>query len=225
MAMLGLASVLGLAMLAGRVALSRQYSHLYLPWNLFLAWLPVGLALAIRHLEHRWPADRWRLRLLAAIWVLFLPNAPYLLTDLVHLPSPGRRYYFADLMLILHFALVGLILGAVALHLVHEVVERRWGWARGWLLTLGVALLSGLGVYVGRFLRWNSWDPIVRPAKILGDGIHWLGRVWERPSELILPALFGSTMLVAYLLFSSLLRSSFKSSFEISDELVAEKTA
>jgi len=213
--MLLLASMFGVVLLAARIALSRRLHHLYLPWNLFLAWVPLGLALVVRHLEARRRRDRLvsprsqgPTILLAVGWLLFLPNAPYILTDLVHLPDPEYRHYFADMMLILHFALVGLIVGVLSLHVMHTVVENRHGWIWGWVFTIGVAGLTGLGVYIGRVLRWNSWDALVRPWALTVNLGRWGLGLLDRPSELVLPALFGSTLLLAYVLFASLLRPS-----------------
>jgi uncharacterized membrane protein len=210
--MLLLVSGLGLMLLAARIVLSRHLRHLYLPWNLFLAWVPLGFALWARHLERYSAAGRpWvsGLRgLVAVTWLLFLPNAPYILTDLVHLPDRGYRHYFADMMLILHFALVGLMLGFISLHVMHTVVERRWGWLHGWIFTVVATGLTGLGVYFGRVLRWNSWDVFFSPGTLIVELVDWVQRLVQRPSETVLPALFGSIMLLAYVLFASLLRPS-----------------
>jgi uncharacterized membrane protein len=145
---------------------------------------------------------------MAAAWLLFLPNAPYLLTDLVHLPDKDVRHYWADMMLILHFALTGLMLGFVSMLVLHGVVARRFGVLRGWAFSAAGAGLAGLGVYFGRFLRWNSWDVIVRPVDLLADLMVWLASLPSRPAEILLPLLFGSMTFVAYLLFWSLLRPS-----------------
>lgn len=207
-----LATIAGGLLLAARVAISRRLHHFYLPWNLFLAWLPVGLAFAVRFVADRKIGPRWSAWLLGTAWLLFLPNAPYLLTDLVHLPDRQSRQYFPDMMLILHFALVGVALGGVSLHIVHDVVERRCGWIRGWAFTAAVAALTGLGIYIGRIMRWNSWDVVAHPWSLAVDLAGWTLRLHDRPSELILPALFGSTTMLAYLLFASFLRPSIRAS-------------
>lgn len=205
-----LSSLIGIFLLAARIAIARHLRHLYLPWNLLLAWIPLILALIVRHLDDRalaLPRRRpsWPILVAAIAWLLFLPNAPYILTDLVHLPDKVHRHYFADMMLILHFALTGLMLGFVSLRIMHGVAARRFGWIRGWCLAGLVTGLTGLGVYIGRFLRWNSWDVVVRPLDLLTDLVRWVLTLIDRPSELILPALFGSITFVAYVLFSSLL--------------------
>ena len=217
--LLALLSVVGLFMVAGRVVLSRRVEFFNLPWNLFLAWVPLFFALAVRFVIRRNAADLGitarkqglLIGFLSVAWLFFLPNAPYLLTDLVHLPARGYPHYFPDMMLILHFALLGLALGFVSLHVMHSVVERRYGWVRGWLFIAMIAGLSGVGVYIGRVMRWNSWDAFIRPWAVAADVLEWTGRLWNRPLEILVPTLFGSTILVAYLLFASLLRPSLAS--------------
>jgi uncharacterized membrane protein len=209
--MLTLASIFGVILLAARVAISRHLRHLYLPWNLFLAWIPLGLALACRFLNGRPLRHRWPLVLTAAAWLIFFPNAPYILTDLVHLPEKAYRHYWADLMLILHFALTGLLLGFLSLHVMHSMVARAFGWLKGWCFVLGVTALSGLGVYFGRFQRWNSWDVLLDPDGLAVGTVSWMRRSIHQPSEWILPLLFGSITFLAYLLFSSLFRPSLNS--------------
>ncbi len=208
LAVLLLATLAGLCLLTARILISRRLHHLYLPWNLFLAWLPVILAFGVRWVVDQKVGPRWLSWALGITWLLFLPNAPYLLTDLVHLPDREQRSYFPDMMLILHFALIGVALGVLSLHVMHAVVEQRRGWTRGWVFAAAVAGLTGLGIYIGRILRWNSWDVITHPWSLAVDLTGWALRLVDRPSELILPALFGSTTMLAYLLFSSFLRPS-----------------
>jgi uncharacterized membrane protein len=213
-AMLICASVAGLFLLGARGAFSRHLRHFYLPWNLFLAWLPLLLALGVRSLgapATLGPRRRFFFFFFAAAWLLFLPNAPYLLTDLVHLPARQDRRYFADLMLILHFALTGLMLGVLSMHVMHTLVERRLGWLKGWCFVGVVAGLTGLGIYIGRFLRWNSWDVLCNPWDLTVDLLAWAMQLPNRPSELIFPALFASVTALAYALFASLLRPALPS--------------
>ena len=204
--MLMVASIAGIVLLAARVAISRHLRHLYLPWNLFLAWIPLFLALTVRFLSCRVSDRRWPLVLAAAAWMLFFPNAPYILTDLVHLPEKAYRHYWADMMLIFHFALTGLMLGFLSLHVMHTVVTRRFGWWKGWSFVLGATALSGLGIYLGRFLRLNSWDVLVDPVGLASGLVWWVREVFQHPSAWILPLLFASITFLAYLLFTSLFR-------------------
>jgi uncharacterized membrane protein len=133
--------------------------HAYLVWNLALAWIPLLLELMLLAAYGR---RRSALELVAigAAWLLFLPNAPYLLTDFIHL---GRAHRLYDTILIGSFAATGLALGFASLLLVQLVVTRAAGALFGWTVALGALFFASIGVYLGRFLRFNSWDAFQRP--------------------------------------------------------------
>ena len=150
-----------------------QYRNLI--WNLFLAWIPFLVALAVYD-RHRRGASGWALALPGIAWLLFLPNAPYLVTDFFLLRWIGGAPVWFDVVLLTAFAWTGLLLGFVSLYLVHAVVRDRLGLAGGWLVVLVAIALSSFGIYLGRFLRWNSWDFVVQPTAILSD-------VWFRLSD------------------------------------------
>ena len=88
---------------------------------------------------------------IAALWIVFYPNAPYIFTDLIHLTKGFYPYFWVDLSLILLCALTGLVLGFVSLYLMQSVVERMLGRAASWLFVAAVAGLTGFGIYLGRF--------------------------------------------------------------------------
>ena len=96
----------------------------------------------------------------AFFWLIFFPNAPYILTDFQHLAHGAWRDVpvWYDVMLLIWFAITGLMLGMVSLFLMQEVIRREFGRWFGWGFVAIVSLLTSMGVYVGRFLRWNSWD-------------------------------------------------------------------
>ena len=98
-------------------------------------------------------------------WLIFFPNAPYILTDLQHLAGTWHDApVWFDVMLLIWFSFTGLLLGMVSLFLMQEVIRREFGRWVGWGFVAGVAALSSAGVYVGRFLRWNSWDIFSNPG-------------------------------------------------------------
>ena len=107
--------------------------------------------------------------LLGAAWLAFFPNAPYLVTDLIHLRTRAFVPVWYDAIMVFAFALTGLCLAFLSLWLVHRLVERRLGKAAGWLFVAVVAGLSGFGVYLGRYPRWNSWDVVTRPGELMAD--------------------------------------------------------
>lgn len=161
-----LASALPVAMLLARILYTGQITYGFLLWNLFLAWLPLLFAyLTLRSYPHR----RLTALLFAASWLLFLPNAPYLITDIMHLHYSGSNLVLYDTVMLFTLALCGLLLGAVSLRWMQLAVTRRFGlwFSRGFvLMALG---MSGFGIYMGRFLRWNSWDLVTNPLSLLQD--------------------------------------------------------
>lgn len=165
----------------------------YLAWNLCLAWIPWLAA-------QRVARARSRLGCAAAafVWLVFLPNAPYLVTDLVHLrPDPPVPASF-DVLLFASFALAGCALAWGSLDAVHARLAPAVGRARAALGVAAVLLLTGFGVYLGRFERWNSWDLVARPRGVLADAAGALGD----PRALAFSAAFAAFVGAGYLLLS-----------------------
>ncbi|HET9647445.1 MAG TPA: DUF1361 domain-containing protein, partial [Microlunatus sp.] len=152
-------SLAAVGLLAIRIDRVGERTFVFLTWNLFLAWIPFALALAVAGV-HRIRGPRLLLWVLGTGWLLFLPNAPYILTDFIHLGAAGGAPLWFDAALIGAFAAAGLALGLASLLVVHHVVEARAGSVVGWLVAAGSLVLSAIGVYLGRFPRFNSWDVI-----------------------------------------------------------------
>jgi uncharacterized membrane protein len=146
-----------------RFHLAGHHYYAFLLWNLFLAAIPLGLSLGLRQI------NRLTLALpLLAVWLLFFPNAPYVLTDLMHLNDHNDHVpQWLDLLMLLSFAFVALWFGFQSLHIVQHWFARKFSHAMAWCVTVGSLGLSGFGVYLGRFDRWNSWDILHRPLSLL----------------------------------------------------------
>lgn len=201
---LAFASAVCLGLLGARVVVSRSSQHLYLVWNLFLAWLPLLFAGALWRLCQRGEGRGWRFFGLAGAWLLFLPNAPYICTDLMHLGWWRHSIYWVDLVVILLFAWTGLLLGFLSLYLMHSMMRRRYGVVTGWTFVAGVAGLCGVGIYFGRFLRWNSWEVLVHPLEVLSSFGRWASDPLANPKSAVLAALFATFLFVAYLTLHAL---------------------
>ena len=143
-------------------------SYRFLLWNLVLAWVPVLLALLVYD-RYRTGTRLGRLAPAIALWLLFMPNAPYILTDFIHLKPATHTPLWFDGAILSAFAWTGLLLGFASLYLQHAVVRHRFGTRAGWLGVVGALGVTSAGMYVGRFLRWNSWDLLVRPGKRLAQ--------------------------------------------------------
>ena len=155
-------------LLIARIWKTGELTYLFLIWNLFLAVIPLGVStlLTVYRLHHRSKLVSYTL---TGIWLLFLPNAFYIITDLFHLyPRAGVPQWF-DLVVILSFAWNGIMLGCASLFDMHELIKARFSWLMGWLFVGVTLFLSSFGIYLGRFERWNSWDLLHHPFRLLGD--------------------------------------------------------
>jgi uncharacterized membrane protein len=200
------ASALLTAGVAARVVVTHTLDATNLVWNLFLAWIPFVLALVLYDGARRGTSPGALVGLLAA-WVLFLPNAPYIVTDVKWLGEYAGGSLWIDAALIGTAATIGLVLGFVSLYLVQIVVTRRFGPIVGWSLAWAALVLSGVGVYLGRVQRWNSWDVVTEPTMVAGRlaaaALDPLAHV--RP--LALSAAFAVVWCVGYALFYSTFRA------------------
>jgi uncharacterized membrane protein len=164
---LAASSALSVLLFALRHFYTGHPTFFFLNWNLFLAWIPLFCAAGVWLLQRNHARPRLRAAPLLALWLLFFPNAPYILTDLLHLaPRAGVPLWY-DLLLLLSYAWNGLILGFASLWIVHGLLQRWYGAAVGWLGAGAVLVAGAVGIYLGRFERWNSWDLLTDPAPIL----------------------------------------------------------
>jgi uncharacterized membrane protein len=192
-------SAFSLALLAAYRLTSRSGDLDYLLWNLALAWVPFVAALALDDVR----STPLSLQLpLLALWLAFFPNAPYLVTDLIHIDPADRSFtsLLGDATLV-SVAPVGLALGFSSLMLVERVVRGRFGGRTA----LAVAVLSlaacSLGIYLGRVVRLNSWDLLTRP-RVVGSVLHQLARnPLAHPLAVALTIAMALALSVLYLRF------------------------
>src|SRR4051794_9707827 len=202
LASLAVLSIFVLAMIVIRVVYTRTLVHTGIAWNVVLAWVPLVLALVI-YARARSGMSAPRLAALSGLWLLFFPNAPYIVTDLKHIAGGGRVPVLYDVLLLSAAAWTGLLLGLASLFLMHAVARRFLGTVNAWLLVVAALAAGSFGIYLGRVQRWNSWDVFVRPGALLGeiaDGFH------VRP--LALTVLLTSFLLTSYLVLYSFARMS-----------------
>ena len=143
------------------------YPTRFLVWNLFLAWMPLVFALLFSAVRRGATS-----LLVGACWLAFLPNAPYLVTDLIHLS--GHDDLWRHVLQFGFAAWTGTLLGVVSLRIVHVEVERRFGSLAGWSLVAISTGLCAVGVVIGRFQRWNSWDLVTSPGVVATSTFEWV---------------------------------------------------
>lgn len=200
LSVLMLSSVLSIVLSLARIWYSGSRHYMFLNWNLLLAWAPLALALLLWRLDRR--RGRRRLLLMTLVfmgWLLFLPNSPYIVSDLMHLRQLGNAPLWYDAIMVFSFAWNGLILGFVSLWIVQQVATRRLGRLAGWVLVLMTLTATGFGIYLGRFGRWNSWDVLVDPLGLVGQVLIYAINPFDYPRTLGVTLLFGSFLFIAYL--------------------------
>jgi uncharacterized membrane protein len=193
------ASVICVALVRLRASMTGSMRYTFLIWNLFLAWIPFVIAYFtyVTSINRRWlyfivPGS-------AILWLIFFPNAPYILTDFQHLSHTGNdAQVWYDVLLLIWFAFTGLLLGMVSLFMMQEIVRREFGRWFGWSFVLAVAGLTSIGVYMGRFLRWNSWDILGDFRDMAGFTLYYI--IHPTPRSLIFASLFTSFFLFVYLI-------------------------
>lgn len=183
---------LAIALLTGRMLRIQGLAFGFLVWNLVLAFIPWGASFVCTSMKSPW---RW---LLLPLWLVFFPNAPYLVTDFVHLRSRPPVPVWYDVGMLTAFAWAGLLLAVTSLGAVHSAVEKVAGRIAGWLFVAGVSSLTGYGIYLGRFLRKNSWDVLLDPFDLARTLASPLLNPAEQFRTFVVAALFGSLMLVVY---------------------------
>ncbi len=195
---LGLSSGLSVAMYLARVWYTETLVFFFLNWNLLLAWIPFMLAALIDELARRRALPLALLLALFAGWLLFFPNAPYIISDLMHLAPRQSVPLWYDAMLIFAYAWNGLVVGFASLWLVQQVVAERFGVWVGWAMATLSLLAAGFGVYLGRFQRWNSWDVVVDPIGLAREIVYGLTHPWAYPTAIAVTLLFASFLTIAY---------------------------
>jgi uncharacterized membrane protein len=196
-----LSSLMACAFFAFRVFYSETRNYSNLLWNLFLAWLPyiISVIAASIYFTNR---KRWGIILLLGIfWLVLFPNAPYMVTDFYHLdPRPPVPLWF-DISLIAIFAFTGCFLAIASLRSIHVIMEGYLGKFTGWFFALFALALASLGVYLGRFGRYNSWDIILNPRSVLKEIAINLLNPLDNLGFVGFTIMFTSILLVFYLMF------------------------
>lgn len=204
-----------------RFSLTHKFAQGYLVWNLLLAAVPVLVA---------WLADgqarlmdtrgvRVARRKLAGagffvLWLVFYPNAPYIFTDFIHVVRRAGLGQLAanwlseydllwyDIVMNSAFAFVGHFLGLVSMYIMHGTMLGLFGRVAGWLLMVPAIVLSGFGIHLGRFSRFNSWDLALYPF----DSFRVMVRSMFDPAALLFSMAFSLFIAITYIMFYVVIR-------------------
>ncbi|WP_152611451.1 DUF1361 domain-containing protein [Psychroserpens damuponensis] len=167
--LLSISMVLSIVLLMIRMKLNQSYYLLFLVWNLFLAIIPFAITTGLMSTKK---PNKLLLFFFFGIWLLFLPNAPYLVTDLLHLTRTNQTYLWLDILVIMSFAFNGLILFYLSLSDMEKLLKSHLKPKLLTPLMLSIFGLTAFGIYLGRFLRHNSWEIINNPLTIFTDSFN-----------------------------------------------------
>ena len=167
--------LLVIAMLVSRIIYTGEKTYLFILWNMFLAFMPLGIAMIAKRFSYQ----SLRLVVASAVWLLFFPNAPYLITDLYHLSHLKGVPVWYDALMLFTAAYSCVIMGFVSLRIMETQWQLGWRlkWFAKWKTSLGFRALlilllftaTGFGIYLGRELRYNSWDIITDTNDLVID--------------------------------------------------------
>lgn len=163
-----IASLFSLSLLAIRMIKTGRLSYGFLAWNLFLAFVPYFISQWLgRHPQIL--TSRIKLLSLVFVWIIFMPNSFYILTDLFHLNNMSKGDSWFDLTLILSFAWNGILFGILSIYKMEMLLKRAKGKFISGFIICVVMWLNAFGIYIGRFLRFNSWDIFVNPFSLVSE--------------------------------------------------------
>lgn len=168
---------------------------LFLNWNLFLAIIPFLIS---SYLKNKKNQSKLIILLMISIWILFFPNAPYILTDLFHLKNRTSAPIWFDLILILSFAWTGITFGFLSLRHIESMIKPYLSSFQKNAIIVFFLFLSSFGIYLGRFLRWNSWHIINKPILILSDISNRIIYPIEHPRTWGVTILMGILLNIMY---------------------------
>ena len=177
---------MSLLLLSARIVYTGSPMFAFLVWNLFLAYIPYWLTKPLLKTVKE-KNRKISSALIFIAWIVFLPNAPYILTDLFHLQQRPEAPIWFDLILILAFAMNGLVLWFASVIRLHNFIEIKYRTILGKIFVLSTIILSSIGIYLGRYGRWNSWDLISNTQGLFVDILHRITH------PLSFPALYGMT--------------------------------
>lgn len=157
-----------LLILSTRIFITKSIFMGFLVWNLFLAIVPYITILLIKKNNSIWTFKTFAI---IFIWLAFLPNSFYIITDLVHLTKSGKSIIWLDIPMLCLFSHIGFILGLESIFRFEKIILKNASAVLKKSLIMMLSLLCGFGIYIGRILRFNSWDIMQQPIRLIENTI------------------------------------------------------
>lgn len=202
--LLTVAISLSTVLLIIRMILTHSNYYLFLIWNLFLAVVPFAITTYLVSIPK---LNKYVMLFWFSAWLLFLPNAPYIVTDLLHLKFNNTNLLWLDVLVINAFALSGLILFFFSLIEMKTVLLQYLKKHTVTYIITSTPFISGFGIYLGRFLRYNSWDILSNPTHLTKDLLHIVTKPLLNKEVWLFTILFGSFLSIGLWMFKTIINS------------------
>ena len=190
----------------GRTLHTGSLLFAFLPWNLFLAYIPYALT-GWLHTSQPWMENKWKFISVTIVWLLFIPNSFYIITDLFHLGNFHNAPLWYDLAMILSCAWNGLLLGLLSVRQMEKIMVRQFGSFNEWWYVYPVMFLNALGIYIGRYLRFNTWDVITNPFNLSADIYFMISNPFENVNAWAMIICFSFFLSLMYVTAKRISRS------------------
>lgn len=182
-----------IALYVFRVAYTGSWLFLFIPWNLFLAWLPLFFSQLINKESSKTSKLLW-----FVLWLLFLPNAPYIITDLIHLEQRGNVPFYFDLIMLFSAAWNGLFMGLLSVKNMEHQLLHIFSAIKVKVMLGAIFFLSGFGIYLGRYERYNSWHILTQPVDLVKDIAIRVCMPWQHLHTWAVTFLFAVVFYLMY---------------------------
>lgn len=199
-------SAYAISLLIFRAWLTDSTSYRFLIWNLFLAYIPFLISQQMVRQRQRLTKFMFAF----GTWLLFLPNAPYIITDIFHLTNRTFVPLWFDLLLIFSFAMNGMLLFFISTYQMHSILIKRFSYSIAWIISSGIMFLTGFGIYLGRFLRFNSWDVLSNPMPLFLNIVDRFTDPFAHLKTWGFTISYGLFFLIGFLLINMLISSFMK---------------
>ena len=190
-------------LLSARIFVTGHMTYLFLVWNLFLAFVPYAIT-QWASVDTNILKNRVKLIAMLFTWLLFIPNSFYILTDLFHLDAFDSAPKWFDLLLIFSFAWNGIVLGIVSIRKIETIMENVTGRNSSLLIVFIVMWLNAFGIYIGRYLRFNSWDIVMQPFSLFREMFEVLFHPLKNKMEWGMIGVYAVFMTVLYITIKKL---------------------
>ncbi len=175
---------------------------LFLNWNLFLAFVPYLISCILLKQKYKKRGTPYLFLIGLGTWLIFFPNAPYIITDICHIRHSERTFLWFDIFMVFMFAWVGLIYGILSMINIEKALRARLKSKKLHVfLSIAFLILGSYGIYLGRFQRWNTWDILRNPFQLFQDILDTLAHPLQHSDAWVVTGFFSVLLISSYYMF------------------------